>query len=333
MFIIAFVVVLLILGQAIIIPFIFSLLIWFVVKKMRDLMNKIQFIRTYIPRWVKTILGSLAIFGILFVVADVLINNIENLAASYQEYAMNVSVISDRINELFKIDVHEEMTGLVKDFNFSKYLQSLMNSISDIISNMFMIILYTIFIFADEVLFKRKMKLIFPDKDQYKNYKEIVGKIDKSMSRYISMKSMISLMTTTLSYLVFLGVGVHSPLFWAFMVFILNFIPSVGPVLGAILPALFSLLQFGEFLPFIIILVGAGGVSMIIGNFVEPKLMGNTLNISPLVSILALIIWGSLWGIIGMLLSVPITVIMIIIFSQFPSTRSAAILLSARGRV
>ena len=115
-------------------------------------------------------LGSLLIFGILFFVANVLILNIENLATSYKEYAENVSVISSRINELFKIDVHEEMTKIVQDFNFSKHLQSLMNSLSDIISNMFMIILYTIFIFADEVLFKRKMKLIFPENEQYKNY-------------------------------------------------------------------------------------------------------------------------------------------------------------------
>ncbi|MFT6983415.1 MAG: putative PurR-regulated permease PerM [Crocinitomicaceae bacterium] len=112
-----------------------------------------------------------------------------------------------------------------------------------------------------------------------------------------------------------------------------NFIPSVGPILGTIMPALFSLLQFGQFTPFLIILISLGIVAVLIGSFVEPRLMGNTLNISPLVAILSLAVWGAIWGIIGMLLSVPITVTMIIIFSQFKGTRNIAILLSEKGKV
>jgi predicted PurR-regulated permease PerM len=89
--------------------------------------------------------------------------------------------------------------------------------------------------------------------------------------------------------------------------------------------------QFGEPKPFIIILVGLGIVQWFIGNVLEPKIMGRTLNLSPLVTILALIVWGAIWGITGMLLSVPITVVMVIVFSQFESTRSVAILLSENG--
>ena len=82
-----------------------------------------------------------------------------------------------------------------------------------------------------------------------------------------------------------------------------------------------------------VIFFGVGTAVMLIGSLVEPKLMGNTLNISPLVAILALAVWGTLWGITGMLLSVPITVALIILLSQFKSTRSIAILLSEKGRV
>ena len=99
------------------------------------------------------------------------------------------------------------------------------------------------------------------------------------------------------------------------------------------LPALFALLQFGEFIPFLIILLGIGAIGLLVGSFLEPKLMGNTLNISPLIAIMALAFWGSIWGIVGMLLSVPITVAMIIVFAQFPQTRAIAILFSEKGRV
>ena len=120
---------------------------------------------------------------------------------------------------------------------------------------------------------------------------------------------------------------------WAFLIFMFNFIPSIGPILGTILPSLFCLIQFGTFTPALVVLFGVGGVSVLVGSLVEPKLMGNTLNISPLVAIISLALWGSIWGIIGMLLSVPITVAMIIVFSQFPNTRSIAILLSEKGKV
>ena len=196
-----------------------------------------------------------------------------------------------------------------------------------------MIIFYVVFLFVEESLFQHKIKLIFEPRNRFDKVSQILQKIDKSMSSYIGLKSLVSLLTTTLSYFIMLAVGIDSPVFWAFLIFMFNFIPSIGPILGTLLPALFCLIQFGTFTPALIVLFGVGGVSVLVGSLVEPKLMGNTLNISPLVAILSLALWGSIWGIIGMLLSVPITVAMIIIFSQFPSTRSIAILLSEKGRV
>jgi predicted PurR-regulated permease PerM len=198
---------------------------------------------------------------------------------------------------------------------------------------MVMIIFYIVFLFVEELLFKNKFKLIYTDKVQYERNMAIIKKIDRSLSSYISLKSLISLLTTTLSYFVLLAVGIDSALFWAFLIFMFNFIPSIGPILGTLLPALFSLIQFGTFFPFLIILFGVGAIAVLVGSLVEPRIMGNTLNISPLVAILSLAIWGAIWGITGMLLSVPITVAMIIIFSQFTSTRSIAILLSEKGKV
>ena len=265
--------------------------------------------------------------------ARLLISNIENLALSYQNYEANIEVLANRVNELFNIDVKEEVMNLPNKLGFQSYLTSLLESLSDILGNMVLVIFYAIFLFVEESLFGEKLKLMSSSQEHFNKYQQIIKKVDKSMSSYISLKSLISLLTTTLSYFILLGVGIDSPLFWAFLIFIFNFIPSVGPILGTVLPALFSLLQFGDFVPFLVILFGVGTVAVLVGSLVEPKLMGNTLNISPLVAILSLAIWGSIWGIIGMLLSVPITVALIIILSQFPQTRSVAILLSERGRV
>ena len=113
----------------------------------------------------------------------------------------------------------------------------------------------------------------------------------------------------------------------------MNFIPTIGSLIGTIFPAFFSLIQFGELTPFLIVLITVGVIQIIVGNFIEPKLFGKSLNVSPLITILSLAIWGTIWGITGMILSVPITVIMIIVFSQFEKTKKIAIILSENGEV
>ena len=327
------VILLLIYAEPILIPLVISFLIWFIVKKTRDLIDRIGFMRKYIPRWVKTLVASAGIFALLLFVGKLLVLNIENFGKSYSNYASNAAIIGEKIHHLLGIDIQAEIISFFENFNFADSLHIFINSISEVLGNMMMIVFYTIFIFIEESLFKEKMNLIFKYSKGTSDYQETMAKIDRTMAHYIGLKSLIALLTATLGYIVFYFVGIDVPMFWAFLLFMFNFIPSVGPILASILPALFSLLQFGEFGPFLIILIGMTAISVLIGNFIEPRLMGNTLNISPLVAIISLAVWGALWGVIGMLLCVPITVAMIIIFSQFTSTRKIAILLSEKGRV
>ena len=101
----------------------------------------------------------------------------------------------------------------------------------------------------------------------------------------------------------------------------------------SLFPAVFAILQFGELAPFVYILIVVGVIQVVIGNVVEPALMGTSLNMSSLVVVLSLTIWGAIWGIMGMILSVPITVMMIIVFEEIPSLRPIAILLSEKGKL
>lgn len=329
----ALIVLLLIVAEPIIVPFVIAILIWFVVKKTRNLIDKIGFFKKYIPRWVKTLMASTVIFTVLLNAAGLLIYNVELLGASYNDYVANVETLAAKIESLSGIDLNAQMEAFLQNQNAEAYLRGIVNSLSSILGNMVMIIFYILFILIEESLFEGKLKLIAAESEHPESSINTLAKIDKTMSRYIGLKSLIALCTATLGLIVFYSVGLDAPIFWAFLIFMFNFIPSVGPILASVLPALFSLLQFGDFTAFLIIIVALTSISVLIGNFLEPRLMGNTLNISPLVAVLSLAVWGALWGITGMLLSVPITVALIIIFSQFPNTRAIAILLSEKGRV
>jgi predicted PurR-regulated permease PerM len=128
-------------------------------------------------------------------------------------------------------------------------------------------------------------------------------------------------------------VGVDFASFWAVLIFLLNFIPTIGSIIATAFPSVLTLIQFDTLGPFIITVSILTTIQFCIGSLVEPKLMGNRLNLSPIVILLSLGLWGSIWGIPGMFLCVPITVIMMIVCSYFPNTRPAAVLLSGNGRV
>jgi predicted PurR-regulated permease PerM len=147
------------------------------------------------------------------------------------------------------------------------------------------------------------------------------------------MKTLVSLATGVLSYAILEWVGVDFAAVWALLIFMLNFIPNIGSILGMMLPALLTLVQFDTLTPFLIITFGLGAVQFVIGNLAEPALMGKSLNLSSFMIILSLTFWGMLWGIPGMFLSVPIMVMFAIICARFDSLRGIAVILSADGRI
>lgn len=323
----------LIYGQSLLVPFILAVLLWFIMRKLKMLLDKIEFVRERFPSWLKTVISGLVIWAVVNVAANILAVNINNLAQSYPNYQSNIDLIINQLNKVLNIDLIEMIKVQSADFNIGAVLTPLLNSLSGIIGNLFMIIIYALFILSEESNFKAKLEILLKDKNRYAQFDEIMTKIEQSVTSYLGLKTFTSLLTGGLSYIALLLIGIDSPAFWAFLIFLLNFIPTVGSLAATALPVLFCLLQFGGFREAIIVLAIVGTIQILVGNLLEPRLMGSSMNISPLVAILSLSVWGVLWGITGMILSVPITVIMVIIFAQFESTRPVAIMLSEKGRI
>jgi len=324
---------LLVVGKDLIIPFVLALLIWFLIVEFRTLLEKIPYVGNKFPRWVWTILSSLILFSISGIIVDVLIHNIQDLSQNIPKYEENLLIFNDNINTKYDIDLNANLQNYIGAFKLSNILKSLFASLTEIFGNAFMIILYVLFILLEETVFGDKMKAFFTTKSKYDDANSTLSAINKSISSYISLKTIISLITGASSYIALLAIGVDTPIFWAFLIFLLNYIPTIGSLIGTVFPAIIALMQFGDATYFFLVIGIVGAIQLIVGNIIEPKIMGNSLNLSPLVVIISLSIWGSIWGITGMVLSVPITVIMIILFAQFESTKSIAILLSEKGKV
>lgn len=327
------IVITLIYGKSLLIPFIFALLLWFVVRKIRNGLDRIEFVSKYFPRWIKSLIPSIVLVSILAFISKVLMTNINDLAKSHLLYEGNIEQIIQQFNERFEIDLMDYLKSQTGNLDFGTVLQNVFQSLSDILSNTFIIIIYALFIFLEEANFQKKLKAIFKDQSQYEKINDVLEKIESSVSSYIGLKTLVSFITGLGSYIALLFIGIDVPVFWAFLIFLLNYIPTIGSLVGTVFPAIFCLLQFGDVSNCLLVLGIVGSIQLVVGNLLEPRLMGNTLNISSFVAIFALSFWGALWGITGMLLSIPITVIMVIVFSHFTSTRAVAVLLSEKGNV
>lgn len=324
---------LLILAKSILIPLVYGVVLWFLSRFFKNLINKIPFMQKRVPNWLINTFVFVLVFIGLSLISGLMTRNISGLLENSEAYKLNLDRILSLINATFHVDITQQITETIQTFDYTSILGNIADALSGALGDFIMIILYAAFIFTEEASLTAKIRKLFSSEEKYEKANKILTRINDASSDYIRLKTYVSLLTGLVGFVFLAIMGVDAAFFWAFLMFALNYIPTVGSLIATLFPAFFSLVQFGEVRPFIIILAGLGIAEWFVGNVIEPKLMGKSLNLSPLVTILALIIWGQIWGITGMLLSTPITVVMVITFSQFQSTRSVAILLSENGDI
>ena len=323
----------LIFGQSLLFPFLSALLIYFLIRSIHRSMDRNRILREKVPSWIKNLLSSLVIFSILGFTGKMLIVNGQHLINSFGMYQANIDKILKSLNEFIGMDVTKTISQTVRTFDLASVINPILNSLTSLMGSVMMALFYLLFLFIEESNFRNKLHLIFPKEENYDDIRQLLNNIEHSITQYLGLKTLISFISSTLCFIIMLSFGIDSPLLWTFIIFISNFIPVIGAFLVAVLPTLFAMVQFGDInIPLIMFFV-LGTVQTLIGNVLEPKLMGDSLNISPLVALLSLAFWGAIWGIAGMVVSVPITVILIILLAHFEKTRSLAILLSQNGKV
>lgn len=217
------------------------------------------------------------------------------------------------------------------------------NAIGELSGDLVLILIYIGFMFLAQSTWSKKLDRIFIDRDQRSQVTDVAEAARKGIETYLWTQTVISVLITVLTYITLIFLGVENALFLSALIFVLNYIPTIGSIVAALVPPLFALVQpeLPAWVPggspqdtYIFTALVFAAVSFwqfAIGNFLQPRMMGDSLNLSALVVLLALAIWGAIWGIPGMFLSAPLTVLMMVLFAQSRSTRWVAILLSANG--
>ena len=245
----------------------------------------------------------------LFTVGGLIGQTINTMINTAPDYKVNLEQQIGRILETVGYTEPVNLQSITSELDINSYLRDLLNSFSTLAQKFLLILLYTFFLLIEQHTWPRKIAALRLEKSRKDNIKKFIENVNKSVRRYIGVKFLASIATGIFSYIIIQYANLDFALFWAFLIFVFNFIPTIGSIVATLFPSLIALVQFDHLSPFFMVLIGVGVIQIIIGGVLEPKLYGDSLNISPLVIVLSLVLWGLLWGIVGMLLCVPITVI------------------------
>ena len=320
-------------GKTLLVPFALAVMVWFLLNALAKFIERITFKKWIFPNWLSLSIALLTMLGLLAIVIEMISRNIGEVINTAPIYQKNIEALFKTFLQTFGLSNLPSMMELAKQVDVTSALSKLAGSLTVIAGNTGIILIYVIFLLLEQRSLESKLNSLFKEPDRRKKVYEILTEIQRDIEAYIAIKTLLSVVTGLMSYIILIFLGVDYSEFWAFLIFLLNYIPTVGSLIATIFPALLALIQFESFTYFLVVFISIAVIQFLIGNIIEPRLMGRSLNLSALVVLFSLALWGSIWGVVGMFLCVPITVILMIIFSNFEKTRPIAVLLSSNGKI
>jgi len=325
-------------GRDILGPFALAALIWLVLEGLaRELHRRIK----GLPLWAghlvaiaAVVLGAALSFGIIRDAVQRFVNS----SASY-ETSINDSIAN--VYAMLHLSGPPQIATLLKSNTMMPFVQPAIEAAQSTLGTSVLVMIYIGFLYFAGSHWTTKMVSIFPIREDRKRALHVIADIRRAMEQYLWVQTVLSLITSVLTYFTLLAMGLQNALFWSFVIFFLNYIPTLGSIVAAALPTLFALVQdphsWPAWMPHgsvpcaLVVFLGVSIWQFGIGNFVSPRMTGNSLNIAPLTVLLSLAVWGGIWGGIGVFLSAPLTVLVMIILAEIPGARWIAVLVSEDG--
>jgi predicted PurR-regulated permease PerM len=258
-----------------------------------------------IPTTLAAFIILILLLGIFYLSFTFLYARFSVFVAAYPKYHTRftelVAVVTSKWNLQF-----DPLAGINWGQNIGRFLASFSRSIFVFVSQLVLVSIFLFFILLGKPYFRFKILKSFSAEDA-DQIARITFSITAQIRRYLSLQFLISFTTGVLVWLALEIIGVDFAVTWGALAFFLNFIPTVGSIMASIPPILLALVQFYPSIwPGVITLLSVVTIQMGMGNALAPKVMGDQLNLSPVVVLLSLLFWGWLWGIVGALISIPI---------------------------
>lgn len=289
------------------------------------------------PQWLATIITVLVIIVVVVFFVWFVFFSVDMLITKVPAYAARINDLDGLLKSIASkwIEIPEDASFFsmlnvdwVADV-IMPTLRSVSSSAISLLSTVLLVVLMTVFLLIERHVFIPKL-LSFIHKGDERKLTILWGRIIKQVNKYITIKVFVSLLTGLLFYIVCLIAKLDFAFLWGVLAVVLNFIPTIGSIIITVLVTLMAVVQYAPSIGWILF-VGISAVSIqnIVGNFLDPRLSGNSLNLSPFIILVSLTVFGFVWGIVGMFLAVPLLSILQIICANVESTRPIAMLIGS----
>ncbi|MCA0869980.1 AI-2E family transporter [Seohaeicola saemankumensis] len=284
-----------------------------------------------VPRWLAYTGATALVFGLIVLLGFSIANQAEALEAALPKYSERLTHLKGQIENLVGAENVAAIIKTVENVDIEGLVTAFASSAAGVLGNSGLILMYLAFMLAERGAFAEKLPRLCKTNEDAQKLRTILNAISQGVQQYMWINAVTSAMSGTLAFVVMTVLGVDFAVPLALCVFFLNFIPNIGSFLAVLFPTTVALLQFDTLTPALIVVIAYGGGDAIIGNIVQPRLQGKSLNLSTLVVMFALTFWGMMWGGVGAFIAVPLTVVIMIVCSQIPGLQPYARLLSSDG--
>ena len=313
-------------AKSVIIPMVIAILFSFMLYPLIIFFERIK-----IPRIVAIILVLLFLFGFCYLVVIIFYSSINAFSDQFPWYIEQFKGIYRDFSLKLMTQFDISASDFLLDYNWGRisrsYILSVSNSLTKLVGYIIMVFFFLIFLFLEFPQFRLKLKKAFP-RSTSKRFFIVIGHITREFGKYLTIKVLISVVTGFCTWLALLLMGLDFPLVWGSLTFFMNFIPNIGSTIVVFFICIQAIVQFYPSAGMVILIaVILTTIQMILGNIVEPEMQGSKLNLSPVIILFSLVFWGWLWGAVGAILSVPITVTIKIVCLNIPFLRPVGVLM------
>ena len=314
-------------------PLVIALLVWFVLNALARFYAARLHGAGAAPSRIVQVSSAVTLVVVLAGVVAMTANKAAEIRGNLPTYEDNLQAMLAAIRERLGVPETFGLDRLLERVDLADLTVELAGSTAGFLGASIVILVYVVFIFIEAGRFRDKLAAIAPDSARFEEIAETFGRIQREIETFLGVKCIVGVAQAVPTWLVLWLAGVDGAAFWAVLIFFFSFVPTIGTLVGVIFPSLMALVQFAALGPFLGVTAALVAIQLAGSNMLEPRLMGTTLNLSPLVILIAIFGGGAIWGVTGALIAVPALSVAVIVFTRIESLRPVAILLSSDGRV
>lgn len=319
--------------RAILLPIVVAVVVWYIILALAKVFAILPIPNVLLPRRVCLAAAILTVFATGAVFVELIAHSVTALQVAAPRYEVQIEALMEQGARLIGLEEAPSLEKLQEDFDLASLAGTAVSSATSLFFDTLLVFAYVVFLLVQQRYLPNKLRYLVPDDARRARLEAVFRQISKEIQTYLAVMTLLAVVTGVITYIVLALVGIDFAVLWSLIIALFSFIPTIGTAFGIVFPALIALLQFDTITPFLVVLISLGTLQLLLNNVAQPVLMGRSMNVSPFVILVSLAVWGWIWGIVGAVLSVPITVAMMIILARFPATRPVAVILSLDGEI